>query len=84
MSQVKADALEDWRGMDDQKKVKVAKKSTKKKSTISKTSKTKTTPTDENDSPEIEETEDIEEEVGNKQHEKLVRKLDWIGWILFA
>ena len=81
MSQVKTDALEDWRGMDDQKKAKVAKK---KKSTISKTSKTKITPTDENDSPEIEETEDIEEEVGNKQHEKLLRKLDWIGWILFV
>ena len=78
MSQVKTDALEDWRGMDDQKKVKVTKK---KKSTISKT---KITPTDENDSPEIEETEDIEEEVGNKQHEKLLRKLDWIGWILFV
>lgn len=64
--------------MDDQKKVKVTKK---KKST---TSKTKITETDEIDSHEIEETEDIEEEVGNKQHEKLLRKLDWIGWILFG
>ena len=64
--------------MDDQKKVKVTKK---KKST---TSKTKITETDEIDSHEIEETEDIEEEVGNKQHEKLLRKLDWIGWILFS
>ena len=64
--------------MDDQKKVKVTKK---KKST---TSKTKITETDEIDSHEIEETEDIEEEVGKKQHEKLLRKLDWIGWILFG
>ena len=78
MSQVKTDALEDWRGMDDQKKVKVTKK---KKSTISKT---KITPTDENDSHEIEETEDIEEEVGNNQHEKLSRKLNWIVRILFV
>ena len=53
----------------------------KKKST---TSKTNITATDEIDSHEIEETEDIEEEVGNKQHEKLLRKLDWIGWISFG
>ena len=64
--------------MDDSKKVKSTKK---KKSTISKT---KITATDDIDSHEIEETEDIEEEVGNKQHEKLLRKLDWIGWILFG
>ena len=64
--------------MDDQKKVKVTKK---KKSTVSKT---KITPTDEIDSLDIEETEDIEEEVGKKQNEKLLRKLDWIGWIVFA
>ena len=64
--------------MDDQKKVKVTKK---KKSTVSKT---KITPTDEIDSLDIEETEDIEEEVGKKQHEKLLRKLDWIGGIVFA
>ena len=64
--------------MDDQKKVKVTKK---KKSTVSKT---KITPTDEIDSLDIEETEDIEEEVGKKQHEKLLRKLEWIGWIVFA
>ena len=64
--------------MDDQKKVKVTKK---KKSTVSKT---KITPTDEIDSLDIEETEDIEEEVGKKQHEKLLRKLHLIGWMLLV
>ena len=56
LSDIKGDVLEDWRGMDDQKKVKKAKKKT---TTTKSTTDTKTT----------EEIEDLEDEVGHQTHD---------------